>query len=33
MDEKGLLVGVHADDELLVWGLSTKGKHKALLLG
>jgi hypothetical protein len=30
MDEKGLLIGVHSDDNILVWGLSTKGKHKAL---
>jgi hypothetical protein len=30
MDEKGFLVGVHSDDDILVWGLSTKGKHKAL---
>jgi hypothetical protein len=30
MDEKGLLVGDRPDDDEVVWGLSTKGKHKAL---
>jgi len=30
MDEKGLLIGVRPDDDDVVWGLSTKGKHKAL---
>jgi len=30
MDEKGLLVGTRPDDADVVWGLSTKGKHKAI---
>jgi hypothetical protein len=29
MDGKRLLVGIRPDDEDVVWGLSTKGKHKA----
>ena len=33
MDEKDLLVGVHIDDDIVVWGLSAKGKHKALSFG
>jgi hypothetical protein len=33
MDEKGFLVGVHNDDDIPVWGLSTKGKHRALSFG
>lgn len=32
IDEKGFLVGIHTDDDILVWGLSTKGKHRALSL-
>lgn len=31
LDENGLLIGIH-DDEVLVWGLSVKGKQKALSL-
>jgi hypothetical protein len=30
MDEKRLLVGIRTDDDDVVWGLSTTGKHKAL---
>jgi len=32
MDEKGLLIGLHSDDNILLWSLSSKGKHKALSL-
>ena len=30
MDEKGFLIASRPEDEDVVWGLSTRGKHKAL---
>jgi len=32
MDDSRLLIGLTEDDKIVLWSLSTKGKHKAIAL-